>query len=102
MLNGRRDQEFRQAQLYILNAPFAIGQVSAAGPKRGSIPPSRAECDGMSKQMSDLSKTESSRLLAHVLAKWVRFADKDMRQRENLRRFAVIENLRRFAVIMDH
>jgi type IV secretory pathway VirD2 relaxase len=28
-------------------------------------------------------------LLAHVPAKWVRFADKDMRQHENLRRFPV-------------
>jgi hypothetical protein len=28
--------------------------------------------------------------LAHVPAKWVRFADKDMRQHENLRRFPVI------------
>ena len=30
------------------------------------------------------------RPLAHVPAKWVRFADKDMRQHENLRRFPVI------------
>ena len=28
--------------------------------------------------------------LAHVPAKWIRFADKDMRQHENLRRFPVI------------
>jgi hypothetical protein len=28
--------------------------------------------------------------LAHVPAKWIRFADKDMRQHENLKRFPVI------------
>jgi hypothetical protein len=28
--------------------------------------------------------------LTHVAAKWVRFADKDMRQHENLRRFPLI------------
>jgi hypothetical protein len=28
--------------------------------------------------------------LAHVPAKWLRFADKDMRQHENLQRFPVI------------
>jgi hypothetical protein len=28
--------------------------------------------------------------LAHVPAKWIRFADKDMRKRENLRRFPVV------------
>jgi hypothetical protein len=28
--------------------------------------------------------------LAHVPAKWIRFADKDMRQHENLRRFPVL------------
>jgi hypothetical protein len=27
---------------------------------------------------------------AHVPAKWIRFADKDMRQHQNLRRFPVI------------
>jgi hypothetical protein len=28
--------------------------------------------------------------LAHVPAKWIRFADKDMRQRENLRRIPIL------------
>ena len=32
--------------------------------------------------------------LAHVPAKWIRFADKDMRQHKNLRRFQVISDHR--------
>jgi glutathione S-transferase len=32
--------------------------------------------------------------LAHVPAKWIRFADKDMRQHKNLRRFPVISDHR--------
>jgi hypothetical protein len=32
--------------------------------------------------------------LAHVPAKWIRFADKDMRQRENLRRIPVLSDHR--------
>jgi hypothetical protein len=35
-------------------------------------------------------KPDGAPSLAHVPAKWVRFADKDMRQHENLRRFPVI------------
>jgi HAD superfamily hydrolase (TIGR01509 family) len=42
----------------------------------------------------DMLAATRCRALAHVPAKWIRFADKDMRQRENLRRIPILPDHR--------
>jgi hypothetical protein len=41
-----------------------------------------------------MSHDDRGRTLPHVPAKWIRFADKDMRQHKNLRRFPLISDHR--------